>query len=459
MINRSLSYYAILFYIAVVFLSCSENGLNPSEEPQTFASLDEELEAQLKAVSNGMGLPYFTMPSETDYDKIPQDPKNPITAEKVELGKFLFHETGIGINPRNPEEAGTFSCASCHHAEAGFQPGIRQGVGEGGIGFGEKGEARRVNPDYGFDFLDIQPIRTPSIVNTAWQEVMLWNGQLGNTPINEGTEIKWALRSPKSLNFLGFEGLETQAIAGLTIHRQRVNDEFVNEHPDYKAMFDEAFPQIPETERYNDTIAGLAIAAYERTVVTNKAPFQEWLKGDKTALSEKEKKGAILFFGKAGCVSCHTGPALSSNAFYALGMKDLIGEGVTNTVGQDFFTSAEGRGGFTGNEDELFQFKVPQLYNLIESPFYGHGGSFTSIRDVVAYKNAAIPENDLVGEQYISNRFKPLGLTEEEIDQITVFIEKGLRDPDLMRYAPTNLPTGNCFPNADEMSKIDLGCN
>lgn len=458
MTNNLLSFCAIL-YCAIVLLSCSEDSISGSEEPLTFASLDEELTAKLVAASNGVGLSFFTMPDETDFVNIPQDSQNAITKEKVTLGKFLFHETGIGINPKKPEEAGTFSCASCHHAAAGFQAGIRQGVGEGGLGFGEKGEARKIDPDYGFDFLDIQPIRTPSIVNTAWQEIMLWNGQLGNTPINEGTEIKWALRSPKSLNFLGFEGLETQAIAGLTIHRQRVNSEFVDNYPEYKAMFDDAFPLISENERYNDTIAGLAIAAYERTVLTNRAPFQEWLKGDQTALSDQEKKGAILFFGKAECVSCHTGPALSSNAFYALGMKDLIGDGVTNTVGQDFFTSAEGRGGFTGNDDELFQFKVPQLYNLIESSFYGHGGSFTSIRDVIAYKNEAIPENDLVGDQYISNRFKPKGLTEEEIDQITAFLETGLRDPDLMRYVPNNLPTGNCFPNADEMSKIDLGCN
>lgn len=443
-----------IIIVAIVF-SCDSN--EPETTP-TFATSDEELTALLDEASDGEGLTFFTMPDEEDYDNIPQDPKNPITKEKVLLGQFLFHETAIGINPRNSEQAGTFSCASCHHAAAGFQAGVRQGIGEGGIGFGTKGEARQVDPSYGFDLLDIQPIRTPTIINSAWQNVMLWNGQLGATEVNEGTESKWALRSPKALNFLGFEGLETQAIAGIGIHRQRVNNGFVDDYPEYKMLFDEAFANVPATERYNDTIAGLAMAAYERTVLSNQAPFQQWLKGNKEALTEEEKKGAILFFGKAACTNCHTGPALNANEFYALGVNDLVGEGVTNTVGQDFFTSAEGRGGFTGRQEDLYKFKVPQIYNLIDAPFYGHGGSFTSVRDIIAYKNEAIPENPIVQPRDLSGKFKPLGLTDEEIDQITAFVENGLHDPNLIRYVPNQLPSGNCFPNADEQSKQDLGC-
>ncbi|MEL6846492.1 MAG: cytochrome-c peroxidase, partial [Bacteroidota bacterium] len=226
----------------------------------------------------------------------------------------------------------------------------------------------------------------------------------------------------------------------------------------YKDFFDQAFNEIPVGERYTDTIAGLAMAAYERTTLSNEAPFQQWLAGKGDAMTEAEKKGAILFFGEAGCVRCHTGPALNSTAFYALGMNDLDGEGVTYVPAQASFTSAEGRGGFTGKDEDYYKFKVPQLYNLKDSPFYGHGANFTSVKSVIEYKNAAQPQNTNVPASQIHDGFQPLNLSNEEIDQLTIFIENSLYDPNLDRYAPDQLPSGNCFPNSDAQSRIDLNC-
>jgi cytochrome c peroxidase len=101
-------------------------------------------------------------------------------------------------------------------------------------------------------------------------------------------------------------------------------------------------------------------------------------------LGDDAFRGAALFFGKANCVACHTGPALNTMAFRAIGMGDLEGTGVT---GYDP-TKPEhlGRGGFTGIADDNFKFKVPQLYNLTDSPFLGHGGMFTSLREILDYK-------------------------------------------------------------------------
>ncbi|MEM6723044.1 MAG: cytochrome-c peroxidase, partial [Bacteroidota bacterium] len=106
-----------------------------------------------------------------------------------------------------------------------------------------------------------------------------------------------------------------------------------------------------------------------------------------------------------------------------------------------------------------FKFKVPQLYNLKDSPFYGHGSTFTSVEDVVAYKNAGIAENTSVPAGQLASSFQPLNLTEYEIYQITAFVEDALYDPDLLRYTPNTLPSGLCFPNNDLDSKADLGCN
>ena len=81
-------------------------------------------------------------PLATDFNLIPNDINNPITEAKVALGKLLFHETGLAMNANLEEGMSTYSCASCHHAKAGFQSGILQGIGEGGMGFGINGEGR-----------------------------------------------------------------------------------------------------------------------------------------------------------------------------------------------------------------------------------------------------------------------------------------------------------------------------
>ena len=211
--------------------------------------------------------------------------------------------------------------------------------------------------------------------------------------------------------------------------------------------------------RYDREHAGLAIAAYERSILANQAPFQLWLNGNSNAMTAQEKEGAILFFGKANCASCHNGPSLANMEFYALGMKDLF-ENQEATYGTDANSNEnQGRFSFTKREEDKFKFKVPQLYNLADSPFYGHGSSFHSVRDVVVYKNKAVKENPNVPDSQLAEQFKPLGLSESEIDAITTFIEHGLRDPNLLRYQPLSIRSGNCFPFNDPQSRVDLGCN
>jgi cytochrome c peroxidase len=141
-------------------------------------------------------------------------------------------------------------------------------------------------------------------------------------------------------------------------------------------------------------------------------------------------------------------------------MEDLkngsIGKNIISNVNPND-GAHKGRGGFTKKAEDMYKFKVPQLYNLKDSPFYGHGASFSSIREVVEYKNNGIKENMNVADEQLSPEFKPLNLSEEEISQITIFLENALRDPELHRYVPKSLPSGLGFPNNDQQSRIDLG--
>ena len=454
---KALIFRRTLFPALIALFALSLAACSATDPDDPNAALNTELEDALLKAANGKGLAFFTMPASDDYSAIPQDPKNPITQEKVELGKFLYHETALTVRPKFSGNAVQASCASCHHAAAGFQAGVPQGIGTGGSGFGLHGETRTKDPLCTVDDMDIQPIRSPSAMNAAWQQNMLWNGQFGATGVNVGTEAAWTVGTPKEQNVLGFEGIETQAIAGQDVHRMDIANSVIPSHPVYQQMFNAAYPALPQNERITDITAGLAVAAYERTLLSNQAPFQKWLKGERTVMNEQELRGAITFFGKGNCVSCHTGPALNSMAFHGLGMNNLEGPG---TYGDDpTKPEHKGRGGFTGRPQDMHKFKVPQLYNLTDSRFYGHGASFTSVRDVIAYINNAVPENSEVPASQLSPLFKPLNLTDSEIDDLTAFVENALHDPSLNRYVPTSLPSNLCFPNNDPQSKVDLGCN
>ena len=446
--NHRICAFALLSWLFFTF-SCSKE----KDEYVDISFEQNELAIQINKVSS---TEILQLVRDNSLATIPQDPKNPITQAKIDLGKLLFHETGLALNPKKSEGMNTYSCASCHQAKAGFQSGIKQGIGEGGSGFGLFGESRIINPNYDDTTIDVQPIRSPTILNVAFQDVMLWNGQFGGTKTNANTKAQWTAGTPKETNNLGFEGVETQAIAGSDVHRLKFSPEIIQNNQTYKELFDAAYPNIPLEERYSKVYGALAIAAFERTVVASEAPFQKWLQGEKDALTETQKQGAALFFGKGKCYTCHSGPGLNGMEFHALGMNDLEGSDIHGVVDD---ATKKGRGGFTKNPDDNYKFKTPTLYNLKDVKFLGHGGSFTSVKEIIEYKNLGIPQNSEVPQNRISEQFVPLGLTNEEVEQLTAFVEDGLYDDNLERYVPETLPSGQCFPVADTQAREDMGCD
>lgn len=430
------------------------------------------------------------MPKDNNLSEIPADPKNPITKEKVALGKLLFHETGVGTATLDSSRSETYSCATCHHAAAGFKAGTKQGIGDGGLGFGRQGEGRVLGADMDVDakdgnlakLPDLQPLASPAALNVAYQDVMLWNGSFGSRDGGVNSVIEDIGKAgPQNIkaNLFGLSGVETQVLAGTHVHRLRFDaDSYLQSLPKYRNLYRKAFPDgdtgiIPHDDMVKVTVtaealgAAKAIAAFERTIISNQAPFQRWLWGDKNALSKRQLRGGILFFGEAGCSGCHKGPALSSEPgasadeiFFSIGFADFDPNDpdihlAGNTVPENI---SLGRGGFTGDELDNHKFKVPQLYNLKDSDVFGHGASFSSVKEVIEYKNAGIPQKEEVQNLAFNEGFMPLGLTRREIRDLTAFVSGALYDPNLSRYTPKRLPTGNCFPVADLQSALDLGC-
>lgn len=439
----------LLGLAAIALGACRLDGELPD------AGLDQELQAAIEGRAGGMDA--LVLPQSDDLDAIPQDPLNPLTFAKVSLGRLLFHETALGTAGLREEGRGTYSCASCHTAGAGFQANRMQGIGEGGVGFGRSGEGRARSAVYTDGELDVQPVRSPSVLNAAYQKNLLWNGQFGATAANLGTEGSWTSGTPKATNALGYEGMETQAIAGLSVHRMELTAVALDTFG-YRARFDEAFPELAGEQRYSLEAAGLAIAAYERTVLANEAPFQDYLRGSAAALSDAEKRGALVFFGAGNCYGCHAGPTLATMSFHALGMGDLHDNPERVFQSTSAMSAQRGRGGFTGRPQDMYAFKTPQLYNLTDSRFYGHGATFRSVREVVEYKRRALPQNERVAADQLSPSFRPLTLTAAEVDDLVTFLEVSLRDPDLGRYEPSTVLSGSCMPNGDLLSQRDRGC-
>ncbi|MBX2817018.1 MAG: hypothetical protein KTR24_13515 [Saprospiraceae bacterium] len=421
--------------------------------------LDITLQNVIKTTSPDRSLDHYILAHSSDLTALPQDPNNPLTTAKVELGSFLFFETGLGTVPRSEVGFQSYSCSSCHVPAADFKPGRMQGIGEGGQGFGYVGEARVKHSAYEEADMDVQGIRPLTVLNVGYSaENTLWNGSFGSKGANEGTEDAWGVFDEATdLNYLGFQGLETQNIEGLRVHRQMMTPELA-ESLGYIEYFDRAFPNVPVEERYTNQSVSLALSAYLRTLTTTEAPFQKWLKGDMSAMTTQEKRGALVFFDKGNCSSCHSGSAFSATKFFALGVNDLD-QSVSFREDEETLKKNKGRGGFTGREEDMFKFKVPTLYNLQGTQFYFHGSSKRSLEEVVEYFDKGLPENDRVPEELIAREFKPLGLTEQEKIDLVAFLRFGLQDNDVIRFKPASLPSNNCFPNADPQSMEELGCN
>ena len=133
----------------VLICSCTEDQIDPT------AQLDFNLERAISTYSPTNSSDFYIFPESTELNKIPQDSKNTLTPQKVELGKFLFFETGLATDAKLPEGMGTYSCATCHVPEAGFRPGFLQGIADGGMGFGYHGDGRNMNSKYNEEDLDV----------------------------------------------------------------------------------------------------------------------------------------------------------------------------------------------------------------------------------------------------------------------------------------------------------------
>ena len=364
------------------------------------------------------------------------------------------------------------------------------------------------------DALDSVGRNAPGILGAAFNNRLLLDGFAGEPD-----------SSPGGLNPFNFPAQESVALLLLDAHRMlEAESAEIQKIPAFVKLFREAFPEeaaAADAARdlnllINDVTVLRATATYMRTNVTRNTPWDHFLAGNNNTLSPRQRRGAKLFFtpateGGAGCYSCHSGPILNKQVndpdvagvghfveenFFNLGVSDHPVQALNRLArGNPNFVD-DGRREITGRQSDVYRFRTVTLRQLKDARFFFHGGSFSKIRDVVQYFNRGIPENAIAGAaSTLSPRFtnprgpsrRGLGLDEDQVDDITDFLENALYDPAFAKYDPRSttrfdqptppeitysvyrpdlaalgardgfMPSGSPIANNDPLSRRDMG--
>ena len=317
----------------------------------------------------------------------------PVDAAQAKLGQLLFYDRILSGN-RN------IACSTCHHPDLGTGDGLSLGIGEGGDGLGPHRTAGQ-----GDDRIRKRiPRNAPGLWNLGARDVtvMFHDGRLSvantyengfNSPAQE-----WL---PNGLNNL----LAAQAIFPLVAQFEMAGNPKENEvagavhnridyawpiltdrvrHiPAYAEMFAQVYPHISSSG--DITIADIAnsLSAFMIWEWTSfDSPFDAYLGGDTSALTPMQKAGMSLFYGKAGCATCHSGPLMTDQKFHALGLPPF-GPGRTRPF--DPMVRDVGRMSKSDQLEDAYAFRTPMLRNIALTAPYGHNGAYPTLEGIVRH--------------------------------------------------------------------------
>jgi cytochrome c peroxidase len=392
-----------------------------------------------------------------------------IDRQLADVGRLLWFDPIQGLNNDN-------SCGGCHAPSNGFgdtQP-IAIGVDNNRVvGPGRTGPRNQR--------------RTPMAINTVFYPRLMWNSRFhapsgdpfDNSqgfvfPAPEGTTLSYL---PHLLTAQAFIP-PTERVEAAGFHFVGNNDEIraevlrrLNADGNYRQLFARVFAHVKAGAPISFDDVGRAIAEFEFTQVYADAPIDRYARGIPNALTPAEKKGAVLFFGRAGCVACHAVSGESNEMFsdfrqhvagipqIAPSLSNMLFDGPA--ANEDF-----GLEQVTGNPADRYAFRTSPLRNVALQPAFMHNGAFVRLEDAIRYHLDAVGEAatyntaqlpaDLRGPtgpaQPVLDRLDPLlrqpvELNEEEFKSLVDFVRNGLLDPAaqpqrLRRLIPEKLPSG-----------------
>ncbi|MCL6416554.1 cytochrome-c peroxidase [Aestuariirhabdus sp. Z084] len=338
----------------------------------------------------------------------PIPPDNKQTEAKIELGKILFFDGRLGGD-------GSTACSACHLPSAGWD-------WPADISLGYPGTVHWRN--------------SQTIINSAYYGKLFWAGSANSLEKQAKSAAKGAVAGN------GENDIMEARLALIPEYRERFQD-----------VFGDQWPKVGN--------AWMAIAAFERTLVQTDTPVDNYLRGDKKALSKQQLNGKTLFEGKAGCIQCHSGALATNEAYYNIGVPanktwetdalrqitfryELYAKGSY----EESYRKLKGDPGlyFRGKiKSQQGKFRVPSLrYTKYTAP-YMHNGTVATLKDVVEFYNRGGKMADGSTTEFPETKsqlIQPLNLSESEVDDLVAFIEGFSGDritmdtPKMPPYAP-----------------------
>jgi cytochrome c peroxidase len=293
--------------------------------------------------------------------EVPHPKNNKPNPDRVALGKMLFFE------PRLSRD-GNMSCATCHSPLFGWSDGLPTAKGFQSQVLGRA---------------------SPTIINTAYNSLQMWDGRKKTLedqamgPMQANVEMNMDI--PKMMNWLRNDAT-------------------------YSAMFSKAYPD----EKIDELTVSKSIASFERTVVSKNSPFDAWVNGNKTAMTEQQVRGFALFVdkNKGNCAACHSGGNFTDNSFHNIGL-------------ESFGDENPDLGRYAEKPIKVLKgaFKTPTIRDITYTAPYFHDGSSATLEEVVEHyvKGGVVTPN-------LSRSMTKLDLTQQEKSDLVEFM-KALSSP------------------------------
>ena len=324
----------------------------------------------------------------------PANPDNPATEAKAELGRLLFFDRRLSGD-------GTMNCATCHDPETGYGDGL------------PISQSYPTTKNWR---------NAPPLVNVAYRQSLFWDGRAATLE----EQALFPVMSPFEMN-----------------RNLDLLEEELRSVPGYVEAFREVFGGEVSRER-----VAMALAAFQRTIVSRETPLDRYLLGDREALTPLQKRGLEVFSGKGRCAACHDGPALSDGKFHALGVPedpDVTGDPrvaatrrfVAKTAGYpEYRELSEDLGRFLVTKDprDRKAFLTPMLREVASTGPYMHNGAFRTLREVIEF----FDRGGGAGNGG-SPLLEPLRLTAQEKEALEAFLAGALSGP-VPRVRPPKLP-------------------
>jgi cytochrome c peroxidase len=429
----------------------------------------------------------------------------------AELGRLLWFDTLHSLHHDN-------TCGGCHSPTNGFGDSQGMAIGVQNNGFVGPNRAGPRNQR-----------RSPLVINTAFLSALMWNGRFSapsGDPFDNSLgfhfpppedDVRFPPSSPVFRHLLqaqahipptemvevaGFTGVCRREDLGRTSPFCQFDDglgeivplpdasgfrnepirqkglDLLNRETEYRRLFGELFPKVARGRPIDFTMFGLAIAEFELRLTFANAPIDRFARGQRDAMTDSEKRGALLFFGRAGCVTCHAVAGDANEMFtdvknrvvgvpqvapyFGVGTGNMIFDGPAQD--EDF-----GLEQVTGNRADRYKFRTAPLRNLAVAPAFFHNGAFTRLEDAIrhhldVYESARHynpvaagvaldlthrlgPIEPVLGRLDRKLR-NPIELNRTEFSDLAAFVRDGLLDErakkeNLCKLVPRSVPSGS----------------